>query len=59
MHLHEIVKIDAAAFIGLVCDVLKLFSPDGGNRPGEMTGPEDLNRAGESYKGSWGPERQG
>jgi|BarGraIncu00222A_1022003.scaffolds.fasta_scaffold11772_3 hypothetical protein len=24
MHLHEIVKIDAAAFIGLVCDVLKL-----------------------------------
>jgi hypothetical protein len=25
MHLHEIVKIDAAAFIGLVCDVQKLF----------------------------------
>jgi hypothetical protein len=24
MHLHEIVKIDAAAFIGLVCDVPKL-----------------------------------
>jgi hypothetical protein len=42
MHLHEIVKIDAGAFIGLGCGCSKLFLGYAGNRPGEW---RDLNRA--------------